>query len=226
MISKKELTINILKNLNRNWSELIKRKHGSAREILLGDLIEAVLEAETGIGSCNILKISPQTFNRTIKKSFTEVKLSGGGQSWYNFLLNISDYKRCNGCRIYLLKSEFNKDISTFDNLCASCISCRKEISKSYYKNNREYFDNYLKYNRAEHNARNAKRRAAKIKRTPEWASLEVIKEIYKNCPKDHHVDHIIPLQGKIVSGLHVENNLQYLTAEENLKKGNRYKPE
>jgi hypothetical protein len=57
----------------------------------------------------------------------------------------------------------------------------------------------------------------------PLWADLLKIKEIYKNCPPTYHVDHIIPLKGKNVCGLHVENNLQYLPATENLKKRNKY---
>jgi hypothetical protein len=68
-----------------------------------------------------------------------------------------------------------------------------------------------------------AKRRARKLKATPKWANLSYIKEIYLTCPKGFHVDHIIPLQGKNVCGLHIENNLQYLTVLENTRKGNRY---
>ena len=68
-----------------------------------------------------------------------------------------------------------------------------------------------------------AKRRATKIMATPSWANLEKIKEIYKNCPEGYHVDHIYPLKSEYVCGLHVENNLQYLTAAENCGKGNKF---
>lgn len=57
----------------------------------------------------------------------------------------------------------------------------------------------------------------------PSWANVDRIMEIYENRPEGHHVDHIIPLRGKYVSGLHVENNLQYLPAKENMRKHNTY---
>ena len=78
------------------------------------------------------------------------------------------------------------------------------------------------KEGKAKMNANSNRRRAKKLNAIVAWTNIEKIKEIYKNCPKGYHVDHIIPLQGKNVSGLHVENNLQYLTATQNISKGNK----
>ena len=88
----------------------------------------------------------------------------------------------------------------------------------------------YAKQNRPKRNALVAKRKAAKLNRTPSWLSqdhLEQIEELYTMAKmfemytgQQYHVDHIVPLQGKNVSGLHSPWNLQILPAKENMSKG------
>lgn len=91
----------------------------------------------------------------------------------------------------------------------------------------------WVENNRGKKNASLSKRHAAKLNRSPIWLSeddLWVIEEAY-NLAKIRqqatgivwHVDHIVPLQGKSVSGLHVPWNLQVIPAVENMSKGNRF---
>ena len=62
--------------------------------------------------------------------------------------------------------------------------------------------------------------------RTPLWANLDAIRAIYAEAARNRlHVDHIVPLKGKLVSGLHVENNLQLLPLSENIRKTHHFDP-
>lgn len=141
-----------------------------------------------------------------------------------------------------------------------NCIECtlirRKELaedivikSRDYYLKNMEsikskvkkYADsnpdkikiqknNWRINNLDKHAAISAKRRCAKLRRTPSWTDFSKIRDIYAERRKlseetgiEYHVDHIIPLQGENVCGLHVHYNLQIITAKENLSKKNKY---
>lgn len=88
----------------------------------------------------------------------------------------------------------------------------------------------WQKENRAKANANTNHYRAQKIKATPVWADHAAIKAIYLEADHQtkmtgivHHVDHVVPLRGKFVCGLHVENNLTILTSDQNKVKGNRF---
>jgi hypothetical protein len=93
--------------------------------------------------------------------------------------------------------------------------------------------DQYKTKLKANRTALLAKRRSAEMSRTPAWADLDAIKAVYAQARAvtertgiPHHVDHEIPLQGKLVSGLHVHNNLQILTKSENSRKCNKFEVE
>jgi hypothetical protein len=73
-----------------------------------------------------------------------------------------------------------------------------------------------------------SRRRAREIRATPAWADGEAIIAVYKRAKaiermtgEKQHVDHIVPLNGKTVCGLHVENNLRVVPALVNLTKAN-----
>lgn len=118
-----------------------------------------------------------------------------------------------------LYKERYNRDIELSKKL--------NEVNYSVHaEKRREYAKNYRKMHLPQIRAYMAERRANKLKATPAWANLDKIKELYLNCPEGYHVDHIIPLKGKEVCGLHVESNLQYLPAIENIKKKNILKGE
>lgn len=126
--------------------------------------------------------------------------------NYYDWLLIKDNLKFCSKCEKVKELSNFWKNSNTATKYNSYCSTCMRPLNKEARK------------------PIQARYRARKLNAITKWADVEKIKQIYNNCPEGYHVDHIIPLQGKYVCGLHVENNLQYLLASENLSKGNNYK--
>lgn len=110
----------------------------------------------------------------------------------------------------------------------------------------KENIDKWREENRDQHNATNrnwnennkpvkaalqAKRKTAQLQRTPVWdpnadliiAKYQLAAMLTKASGIPHHVDHIIPLQGRNVSGLHVFSNLRVIPGSDNVKKSNSF---
>lgn len=115
----------------------------------------------------------------------------------------------------------------------------RKKLKQRELRKNEEFVKlerlrgaEYAKKHPEKYAMKTRTRKAKKLQRTPKWLSehdLKVINGFYsisamltRENKEPWHVDHIIPLQGKTVSGLHVPWNLQVMLGKENSSKGNR----
>jgi len=151
------------------------------------------------------------------------------------------DYRKANSDKIKEYAKEYAKNnsdkIKEYREANSDSI---KETRKEYRKANsdkiKEYAKEYAKDNPDKRNALAAKRRSKRLQATPPWLTnehLSAIRDFYtesktleKTTGIKHHVDHIVPLQGKNVCGLHVPWNLQVLSASENIAKKNHYPDE
>jgi hypothetical protein len=136
----------------------------------------------------------------------------------------------CKSCKAKTDKEYYKKNTQKVKEKAASWYSENKEqalvrmkaISQKWAKENKE--------KRAD---TEAKRRANKLLATPCWLSEAQLREIETEyalsawcstvMDSSYHVDHIVPLKGKLVCGLHVPWNLRVIPASENISKGNRY---
>ena len=118
----------------------------------------------------------------------------------------------------------------------ANKAQCRATI-EAWSARNPEKIKAYAKKTKALNSGRvlahTVKRRLAKIKRTPVWLTSDdhwMIEQAYELAAVRTkmfgfvwHVDHIVPLQGKLVSGLHAPNNLRVIPGAENIRKSNHF---
>jgi len=158
------------------------------------------------------------------------------------------DGKVCKKCNTKKLLSDFHKCSRNKSGVQSKCKNCASKLAKERYIENTEKVLLINARWRNKHRDRHRKaqkqweqknpsskyfytavRRARKKNATPAWADMDRIKYTYAHCHwlnktfgHNMHVDHIVPLNGKNVCGLHVHTNLQIIPAEENMKKSNR----
>jgi len=133
--------------------------------------------------------------------------------------------KTCSKCKIEKSAESFNKK-QTKCKICQVAYEKEWRIKNSDKKNKTNA--EWKSKNKGSVNAINKTYKV--LKRTPSWANLVAIKAKYqlaamfnKHTEDTWHVDHIVPLQGENVCGLHVEYNLRVIPAKENLSKGNKF---
>lgn len=95
------------------------------------------------------------------------------------------------------------------------CSTCHHEAAKRYRKTPKGAA--YRKASRLKYKQR-------LVTQCPPWADKKAIRWFYREAQKlGLEVDHVIPLKGELVCGLHVHTNLQLLTSEENARKRNHF---
>lgn len=99
----------------------------------------------------------------------------------------------------------------------------RKELERNRYQRKKAMYHEHV-----------YRRRARMNNATPAWSNVEVVRSFYQavailnsHCgPVKYSVDHIVPLNSPLVSGLHAHTNLTIIPLPENKAKNNRHWPD
>lgn len=205
----------ILDETGLSYTDVVSERSG----ILVSLLIKNLISNETINGCAFALGIEEDALESVLRRHLKPLLNKTCKNKWGNFLLELVSLHRCSACKEIKHKDMFGK----YAGVCFTCDNIR---TKKYCDSNRDSVRlrnrQHYEDNKDVYVAKSIKYKTHRTLATPKWANLDIIRDIYNNA-EGAHVDHIIPLQGELVCGLHVENNLQYLTPEENLRKSNKF---
>ncbi len=226
-MSNEELTVLLLDKLGWDYDLCLNPdRYKNTKELLAGELILALFNKDTLTKAAPSIGFSFRVCNAAIQTYIVPIfgSCNGGNETWKFKFLHSLELKYCSVCKELLPYNKYDLDRSKTTGIYASCKNCRKEQNKvAYLKDNvQEAHKRSQVKNKSAIYARNALYRAQRLLRSVPWANKVKIALVYKNCPIGLHVDHELPLKGELVCGLHVHENLQYLTAEDNIKKSNK----
>jgi len=233
MKTNKEIITEIIEDLENtiglNWPT------GNRAKITREKLIECWSEYRRSTEHLYYNITTPSSMSRSYRSIFKgkDRDIKGKSESWQAFILRIYNYRYCSKCKDLQNINQFHKSICRLSGFRSICSTCEGIYEDDHKIDKAIRTKKWSQNNKDKRNAAGAKRRTAKLNRIPNWSSKEdelKIKDLYikaKELEKQHgikyHVDHIIPLQGKLVSGLHIADNLQAISAAENLSKSNTY---
>lgn len=210
----------LLQHTNRTYQDILPTR----RKILYSELFAALILCDSSTEVAEALDLTEDIVEKTLSRYLSkEFPKKPKQVKWGNYLLSLIQHKKCSTCREITSIEDYSTDHSTWDSLCRHCKYCKSVMRINFTALNPEYAAKDYAKNKAAYVTRAIKYKTQRTLATPLWADLCKIQEIYVKCPEGYHVDHIVPLQGKDVCGLHVETNLQYLTERANLQKSNKF---
>lgn len=214
-----------LKLLGLDPDFVVKDKTVKGVALTALDVIKLIVEDAGESKIIEVLKGHDQIkIRQVLSHMFFDLPKPSVATPWFAHILRLNNLKKCPNCATIKNTSEFSKNsaqkVSGLDSWCLPCMKINRNSNLEHLKLVKQ---EWQQLNKDKVCASSARRRAVKANALVAWSSNSAIEWVYASCPEGYHVDHWAPLQGELVCGLHTEDNLQYLPANINISKSNKF---